>query len=70
MRAAALLLILLLLPGVSCAEARALEKGPGSAFSLRSAAAAAARPGNVDKVAPGTYEIVPVWRADRLSSRE
>ena len=32
MRAAALLLVLLLLPGVPCAEARALEEGPGRPF--------------------------------------
>ena len=70
MRAAALLLVLLLLPGVPCAEARALEEGPGRPFCLRSAAAAAARPGNVNKFAPGTYEIAACGAPTGVSSRK
>lgn len=66
MRSAALLLVPLLLPGVLCAQARVLEVGPGSPFRLPSAAAVAARPGDVIKIAPGTYEDCAVWRANGL----
>ncbi len=64
MRAAFLLVLLLL--GMPRAEARVLEVGPGRPFSLPSAAAAAAQPGDVVKIAPGTYEDCAVWRADGL----
>jgi nitrous oxidase accessory protein NosD len=65
MRAAAFLLVLLLLPGVPRAEARVLDVGPGRPFSLPSAAAAA-QPGDVIRIAPGTYEDCAVLRADRV----
>jgi hypothetical protein len=65
MRPAALLLVLLLLPGMPRAEARVLEVGPGRPFSLPSAAAVA-RPGDVIRVAPGTYDDCAVWRADGI----
>jgi hypothetical protein len=66
MRAAVLLLVLLLLPGVPRAEARVLEVGPGRPFGLPSATAAAAQPGDVIRIAPGTYEDCAVWRADGI----
>lgn len=65
MRAATLLLVLLLL-GAPRSEARVLEVGPGRPFSMPSAAAAAALPGDVIRIAPGTYEDCAVWRADRI----
>jgi hypothetical protein len=61
-----LLLVLALLPGMPRAEARVLEVGPGRPFSLPSAAAAAAQPGDVVRIAAGTYEDCAVWRADGL----
>lgn len=63
-RAATLLLVALLLANVPRAEARVLEVGPGRPFRLPSAAAAAAQPGDVVKIDPGTYEDCAVWRAD------
>lgn len=66
MRSAALLFVLLLPLGVLSAEARVLEVGPGGRFSLPSAAAAAAQPGDVIKIAPGTYEDCAVWRVNGL----
>lgn len=65
MRAAAFLLVLLLLAGVPRAEARVLDMGPGRPLSLPSAAAAA-QPGDVIRIAPGTYEDCAVLRADRV----
>jgi hypothetical protein len=65
MRAAVLLLVFLLLQGVPRAHARVLEVGPGRPFTLPSAAAAAG-PGDVIRVAPGTYEDCAVWRADGI----
>ena len=43
-----------------------LDVGPGRAFHTPSAAAAAARQGDVIRIAPGTYEDCAVWRADGL----
>lgn len=40
--------------------------GPQAPFALPSAAAAAARPGDTVRIAPGTYYDCAVWRADRL----
>lgn len=40
--------------------------GPGAAFRLPSAAAAAARPGDTIRILPGTYYDCAVWRADDL----
>jgi hypothetical protein len=63
MRSTALLLALLLLSGVARTEARVLEVGPGRPFSL-SSAAAAARSGDVIRIAPGTYDDCAVWHVD------
>ena len=41
--------------------------GPGAAFRLPSAAAAAARPGDTIRILPGTYYDCAVWRADDLT---
>ncbi len=43
--------------------------GPGAAFRLPSAAAAAARPGDTIRILPGTYYDCAVWRADDLTNR-
>jgi hypothetical protein len=66
MRLAGLLLVLLLAPTVLRAEPRVLEVGQGRPFPLPSAAAAAARSGDVIRIAPGSYEDCAVWRADGL----
>jgi hypothetical protein len=67
MRSTAFLLaLLLLLPGVPHANARVLEVGPGRPFNKPSAAADAARPGDIVRIAPGIYEDCAVWRADRI----
>jgi hypothetical protein len=65
MRASVILLLSILLAGVPRAEARVLEVGPGRSFSLTSAAAAA-RAGDIIRIAPGNYEECAVWRADRI----
>jgi hypothetical protein len=48
-------------------EARLLEVGPGKPFARPSQAAAAARAGDVVRIAPGTYRDCAVWRASDLS---
>src|SRR5262249_38289445 len=55
----------MLLPGMPRAEARGLQVGPGRPFAP-SSAAAEARPGDVIRVAPGTYQDCAVWRADGI----
>lgn len=66
MRAAMFAFLLLLLPTASYADGRVLEVGPGRPFNMPSAAAAVARPGDVIRIAPGTYEDCAVWRADGI----
>jgi len=60
------MLVLLPLSGMPRADARVLEVGPGRPFALPSAAAVAARPGDVIRIAPGTYEDCAVWRANGI----
>jgi hypothetical protein len=64
MRLAAISLLMLVLPTGLSAQPRILDVGPGRPFGLPSAAAAAAQPGDVIRIAPGTYEDCAVWRAD------
>jgi hypothetical protein len=64
--AIALMMLVPLLPMALSAQPRILNVGPGRAFSMPSAAAAAARQGDVIRIAPGTYEDCAVWRADGL----
>lgn len=45
---------------------RVLEVGPGRAYPVPSAAAAAARDGDVIRIDAGDYADCAVWRADRL----
>jgi len=66
MRLAAITLLMLILPTALSAQPRILDVGPGRAFHTPSAAAAAARQGDVIRIAPGTYEDCAVWRADGL----
>jgi hypothetical protein len=61
---AALLLLVLLLSGALRSEARVLEVGPGRTFGMPSVAAAVALPGDIIRIASGTYEDCAVWRAD------
>jgi len=63
--AAWLAAVLCLVPGAT--EARTLEVGPGRPFARPSQAAAAARAGDVVRIAPGTYRDCAVWRAPDLS---
>jgi hypothetical protein len=65
-RIAAMALLMLMLPMASSAQPRVLDVGPGRVFPTPSAAAAAARQGDVIRIAPGTYEDCAVWRADGL----
>lgn len=64
--AIALMMLVPLLPTALSAQPRILDVGPGRAFSMPSAAAAAARQGDVIRIAAGTYEDCAVWRADGL----
>ena len=57
MRLAAIALLIVLLPTALSAQPRILDVGPGRVFSMPSAAAAAARPGDVIRIAPGTYRV-------------
>src|SRR4029079_2926598 len=66
MRLAAITLLMLILPTALSAQPRILDVGPGRAFHTPSAAAAAARQGDVIRIAPGTYEDCAVWRANGL----
>ncbi len=61
-----MLMLMLMLPTALSAQPRILEVGPGRAFRMPSAAAAAARQGDIIRIAPGVYEDCAVWRADRL----
>jgi hypothetical protein len=47
-------------------QAGVLMVGPGMAFSLPSEAAKAAKPGNVIRIAPGTYKDCVRWEQDDL----
>jgi hypothetical protein len=64
--AIALMMLMLILPTALSAQPRVLDVGPGRAFSMPSAAAAAARQGDVIRIAPGTYEDCAVWSANGL----
>ena len=66
MRLAAIALLMVMLPAALSAQPRILDVGPGRAFLMPSAAAAAARQGDVIRIAPGVYEDCAVWRADGL----
>jgi hypothetical protein len=66
LRLAATALLMLALPTALSAQPRILEVGPDRAFRMPSAAAAAARQGDVIRIAAGTYEDCAVWRADGL----
>jgi hypothetical protein len=66
MYAAAIALLLIMMPTVLSAQPRILDVGPGRTFGLPSAAAAVARQGDVIRIAPGTYEDCAVWRADGI----
>jgi hypothetical protein len=48
---------------------RILRVGPGQAYALPSAAAAAAQDGDTVEIYPGTYADVAIWRASRLTIR-
>ena len=52
--------------GGAIGAAAILDVGPGRVFHTPSAAAAAARQGDVIRIAPGLYEDCAVWRADGL----
>ena len=64
MRRAAALPLLAALAGT--ARAATLLVGPGAPYPTPSAAAAAARDGDVVRIAAGRYADCAVWRADRL----
>jgi hypothetical protein len=64
--ALALLMLMQMLPTALSAQPRILYVGPNRAFHMPSEAAAAARQGDVIRIAPGTYEDCAVWRADGL----
>ncbi len=66
MRAAAIALLMVMLPAAPSAQPRILDVAPGRTFLMPSAAAAAARPGYVIRIAAGTYEDCAAWRADGL----
>jgi hypothetical protein len=66
MRLAAIALLVVMLPTTLSAQPRILDVGPGRAFRMPSAAAEAARQGDIIRIAPGTYEDCAVWRADGL----
>lgn len=54
-------------PGAAPAAARVLEVGPGRAYPLPSAAAAAARDGDSVAIAPGVYFDCAEWHASDLT---
>ena len=57
-----------LVPGAGApAAAATLAAGPGERFANPSAAIAAAQPGDVVRIAPGTYYDCAVWSTDRLT---
>ena len=64
MKALALVVALLSVPAF--AADLVVGDGPGTAFRLPSAAAAAARPGDTIRILPGTYYDCAVWHADDL----
>lgn len=64
MRQAAALPVLAVLAG--SARAATLLVGPGAPYATPSAAAAAARDGDVVRIAAGSFADCAVWRADRL----
>lgn len=66
MRLAAIALLMVMLPAAPSAQPRILDVGPDRAFRMPSAAAAAARQGDVVRIAPGAYEDCAVWRDDGL----
>lgn len=61
-----MLVLMVMLPAALSAQPRILEVGPGRAFRMPSAAAAAARQGDVIRIAPGVYQDCAVWRANGL----
>lgn len=50
-----------------CATASVLQVGPGRAYDLPSAAAAAAEDGDTVEIAPGSYFDCAIWRASGLT---
>jgi hypothetical protein len=56
----------MLLPTALLAQPRILEVGHDRAFRMPSAAAAAARQGDIVRIAPGVYQDCAVWRANGL----
>ncbi len=49
------------------ASATTLQVGPGQAYSAPSQAAAAAKPGDVIRIAPGSYYDCAIWTANNLT---